>query len=149
MDIYAKQWALVEVGAMKMLTGRCQCGEVRYECFSKPLELYLCHCRECQKQSASAFGITFEVPRSSFNLIQGTPKYWTRLTDSGRKLKCAFCGTCGSRLWHENDPPSETISIKGGSLDEPIDVSNAIHVWVTRKLPGIIIPLDAKQFPKD
>lgn len=132
-----------------MRTGRCQCGEIRYESFGEPLGLYICHCRECQKQSASAFGITLEVSYSGFHIIQGLPKYWERLTDSGRRLNCAFCSTCGSRLWHEYDPVSETISIKGGSLDEPVDLSNAIHVWVTRKLPGIIIPDDAKQFPED
>ncbi len=132
-----------------MQTGRCQCGEICYESVGKPLALYICHCRECQKQSASAFGISLEVPYAGFRLTQGVPKYWSRATDSGRQLKCAFCPTCGSRLWHESEPMSETISIKGGSLDEPLDVSNAIHVWVSRKLPGIIIPDNAKQFPED
>lgn len=132
-----------------MQTGKCQCEEICYQIDGKPMGLYICHCRECQKQSASAFGITLEVSRTSFHLTQGTPNYWSRMTDSGKKLKCAFCPTCGSRLWHELGPESETISIKGGALDEPIDVSNATHVWVTRKLPGIIIPHDAKQFPED
>lgn len=132
-----------------MQSGRCQCGEVRYKSLGKLLGLYICHCRNCQKQSASAFGITVEVPRADFLLTQGSPKYWTHNTDSGKNLKCAFCSTCGSRLWHEYDPASDTISIKGGSLDNPIDVTNAIHVWVTCKLPGIIIPTDAKQFPYD
>lgn len=132
-----------------MQTGRCQCGEIRYQINGKPLGLYICHCRECQKQSASAFGITLEVLRANFNLTEGIPKYWSRATDSGRKLNCAFCPTCGSRLWHELDPASETVSIKGGSLDEPLDVSNATHVWVTRKLPGIILSDHAEQFPED
>ncbi len=132
-----------------MRTGRCQCGEIRYESAGEPLALYICHCNECQKQSASAFGISLDVVRAGFQVTQGTPKYWSRATDSGRKLRCAFCPTCGSRLWHESEPTSETLSIKGGSLDQPLDISNAIHVWVTRKLPGIIIPDDAKQFPED
>lgn len=89
------------------------------------------------------------MPRKGFQITKGTPKYWSRTTDSGAKLKCAFCPTCGSRLWHESDPTADTISIKGGSLDEPIDVSQAIHVWVTRKFPGIIIPDDAEQYPED
>src|SRR5689334_19654843 len=122
-----------------MLTGRCQCGEVRYESTEKASALYICHCRECQKQSSSAFGISLYIPRVGFRLTQGIPKYWTRPTDSSGKLKCAFCPTCGSRLWHESESTPETISLKGGSLDEPIDLSKAVHVWVTRKLPGIII----------
>ena len=123
-----------------MQKGGCQCGEVRYESVGTPLALYVCHCRECQKQSASAFGLTLDVPRAGLRLIQGNPQYWNRSTDSGGTLRCAFCPTCGSRVWHESEPVSDTISIKAGSLDEPIDVSKAIHVWVTRKLPGILIP---------
>ena len=37
-----------------VLTGGCQCGAVRYEIAQEPLAVYVCHCRECQKQSASA-----------------------------------------------------------------------------------------------
>lgn len=131
------------------LTGRCQCGEISYESIGKPLALYICHCRECQKQSASAFGISLDVLRAGFSVKSGIPKYWSRSTDNGNTLKCAFCPNCGSRLWHEADPIVETISIKGGSLDQPLDVSNAIHVWTIRKLPGIVIPDNAKQYPAE
>ena len=131
------------------LTGRCQCGEICYESKCEPLALYVCHCRECQKQSASAFGISLEVLSADFSVTRGTPKYWSRSTDSGRRLRCAFCPTCGSRLWHEYEPAEETLSIKAGSLDQPIDVSNATHVWTTRKLPGIIIPDGTKQYSQD
>lgn len=134
---------------METQTGRCQCGEIRYKSAGVPLALYICHCLECQKQSASAFGISLDVSRAGFYVTQGTPKYWSRTTDNGQKLRCAFCPTCGSRLWHESDPTSKTLSIKGGSLDKPIDVSKATHVWVTRKFPGIIIPNGATQFPEE
>ena len=129
-----------------MQTGRCQCGEISYESLGEPLVLYICHCLECQKQSASAFGISLDVSKTGFRVTQGAPKYWSRTTDSEKSLKCAFCPTCGSRLWHESEFTPETISIKGGSLDKPIDLTNAIHVWVKRKLPGITIPNGARQF---
>src|SRR5690349_20063110 len=89
-------------GGRHMLSGRCQCGAVRYEHGAAPTTVYICHCRGCQKQSASAFGISVEMPKEGLKLSQGTPKYWTRDTDSGRKLRCAFCPDCGSRLWHES-----------------------------------------------
>jgi hypothetical protein len=107
-----------------MRTGRCQCSEVCYESMEESISLYVCHCRECQKQSASAFGITLEVPRKGFRVTQGTPTYWSRATDSGRELKCVFCPTCGSRLWHEAESTSETLSIKGSSLD------NNLSRWI-------------------
>jgi hypothetical protein len=131
-----------------MRTGGCQCGEVRYESAGEPIALYACHCRECQKQSASAFGTSLAVPREGFRVTGGTPKFWTRDADSGRRLRCAFCPTCGSRLWHEPEGGSTRINIKAGSLDEPVDMSTAIHIWTSRKLPGIEIPPGAKQFPR-
>ena len=110
------------------------------------MALYVCHCRECQKQSASAFGMSLKVPRAGLRVTRGTPKFWTRPTDSGRCLRCAFCAKCGSRVWHEREGPSETLTIKAGSLDEPVDFSTAIHIWTSRKLPGMAIPADAQQF---
>ncbi|MCC2624331.1 MAG: hypothetical protein K0R14_204 [Burkholderiales bacterium] len=132
-----------------MHAGSCQCGQIRYKSTANIIGLYICHCLECQKQSASAFGITVEVLKEGFEVINGTPQFWNRISDSGNQIKCAFCPTCGSRLWHESTAESNTLSIKGGSLDEPVDISNAIHIWVKRKLSGIIIPVHAKQYPQE
>jgi hypothetical protein len=40
----------------------------------------------------------------------------------------------------------DSISVKGGSLDDPPDLSQAHHIWTCRKLPGIIIPEQVQQF---
>ena len=132
-----------------MRTGRCQCGQVRYRCAGEPLELYVCHCTNCRAQSASAFGISFIVPAASVQLLAGSPEYHGWNTDSGGRSNGAFCPNCGSRLWHEDAGPGEWISIKGGSLDEPVDLSHAVHIWVASKLPGVAIPGDARQFAQE
>src|SRR5699024_4986454 len=100
-----------------MRTGSCQCGHVRYSCASEPSELYVCHCTNCRAQSASAFGISFIIPSSSFRLTAGGPKFCEWSTDSGSKSKGAFCPDCGSRLWHQDVNMGEFLSIKGGSLE--------------------------------
>ncbi len=84
-----------------------------------------------------------------FHLMSGTPRFWTRDTDSGRKVECAFCPACGSRLWHQSSGTSETVSVKAGSLDEPVDISNAVHIWTSRKPPSVVIPEDARQFTEE
>ena len=132
-----------------MLTGGCQCGEMRYESASEPLALYVCHCLECRKQSASAFGMSLEVPRDGLRLTRGTPKFWTRASDSGRRIRCAFCPSCGSRLWHQAEGTPATVTLKAGSLDEAVDFSTAIHIWTSRKLPGLAIPPGATTFPEE
>ena len=132
-----------------MLTGRCQCGAVRYAHSGEPTALYVCHCQECRKQSASAFGISVEMTKAGLRVTQGTPNFWTRDTDSGKRLRCAFCADCGARLWHEPESGADWLTLKGGSLDTPPDISKAIHIWASRKLPGVIIPPDAQQFPEE
>ena len=123
-----------------MMTGGCQCGAVRYRVDAVPRRVYCCHCTECRAQSASAFGISVRVPSGSVVLTRGAVRVWTRPTTSGKRLDCAFCPDCGTRLWHVNAPPGAMLSIKGGSLDEPVDLTDAAHIWVAHKLPGVLIP---------
>jgi hypothetical protein len=122
---------------------------VRFLSEGDELALYICHCRECQKQSASAFGMSLQVPRSGLRVVAGEPRFWSRAADSGGRVDCAYCGDCGSRLWHESTGSLQTVNIKAGSLDEQVDASNAIHIWTSRKLIGILIPPGAKQFAEE
>lgn len=138
-----------EVLAQAPRLGGCQCGAIRYELSGEPLKLYVCHCRECRKQSASAFGVSLFVPRERLRLTRGVPRFWARPTDSGRTLECAFCAECGSRLWHQRAGAADIISVKGGSLDDPVDLSRAVHIWTSRMQPGILIPPDALTFPEE
>ena len=134
---------------MPTLTGGCQCGAVRYEITGAPLTTYVCHCRECRKQSASAFGISVTVRTGDFRVTQGETGSWTRGTDTGRRLRCVFCPHCGSRLWHEGEPMGATISVKGGSIDGGVDLGVAHHIWVSRKLPGVVIPEGRPKFSEE
>ncbi|MEX0758395.1 MAG: GFA family protein [Tistlia sp.] len=128
-------------------TGGCQCGAVRYQCADTPLALYACHCTECRRQSGSAFGLSYQVARASFRLLQGAPGCWSRPTDSGGRLDCRFFPACGTRLWHEASPDAGTLTVKAGTLDRPVDLAEAIHIWTRSRLPGVAIPPDAAQFP--
>lgn len=129
------------------LTGRCQCGAVRYRHVGRVGPLYICHCRECQKQSASAFGMSLVVDAVGL-ASTGEVRLWQRATDSGRRLACAFCPGCGTRLWHRSEGGA-TLTLKAGTLDEPVDAAAAIHIWTSRRLPGIAIPAGARCFAEE
>ena len=122
-----------------MLLGGCQCGAVRYQVAAEPIQVYVCHCKECRKQSASAFGISVIVPVDAFNVTHGRVRTWSRKTDTGGELVCSFCGVCGTRLCHA-DARESTVSVKGGSLDEPPDLADAAHIWTSRAMNGVMIP---------
>ncbi|MDB5396565.1 MAG: aldehyde-activating protein [Rhodospirillales bacterium] len=118
------------------LTGGCQCGAVRYEIAAEPLTVIACHCTECQKQSASAFGMTMPVPRPSFTITKGEPAHWERTADSGNIVGGAFCAACGVRLYHE--PANKAfLNVKPGTLDDASWVSPVGHIWTDRAQPWL------------
>ena len=131
------------------LAGGCQCGDVRYEVRGEPVALYVCHCRECQKQSSSAFGISVIVRSADLVLVAGSPHSWTRPATVAGSFDCAFCPRCGSRVWHGNPDRDEYVSMKGGSLDTPPDLSDAKHIWISRRLRGIVIPDQAEVYAEE
>jgi hypothetical protein len=127
--------------------GGCQCGAVRYELHGPAIKLVVCHCTECRKQSASAFGVSMFVAVGALRLTRGAARFWSRPTDAGHVLDCAFCPVCGSRLWHRRQGSDDVLSVKVGSLDEPVDLSPAIHIWTSRMLPGLVLPDATVRYP--
>ncbi|MCJ1291002.1 hypothetical protein MMC34_002544 [Xylographa carneopallida] len=108
----------------------CQCRATTFRTpLPAPLAVYICHCLECQRQSASAFGISARFPR--FVLPAAAPlSCYTRPTASGGAVHCYFCSKCGSRLVHDN-ADRELVSVKGGCI-EGLDLSGAVHIWCKR-----------------
>ena len=121
---------------------KCQCGAVSFRApLPKPIRVYCCHCLECRKQSASAFGTTAQFPAESIwplpGHVQAQLSVWKRPTDAGNTLECYFCKTCGVRVLHRSilpdGEPKSTISIKGGCL-EGISLDGISHIWTRSAL---------------
>jgi hypothetical protein len=129
-----------------MRLGGCQCGAIRFSSEGEAETLFICHCRECQKQSDSAFGMSPRVPRPGLTILSGQPKVWSRAIDSLYHPDCVLCSTCGSRSRHESSAAPEMVSIKVGCLDLPVDILDATHIRTTRKLPGVTIPKAPNSF---
>ena len=80
-------------------TGGCLCGGVRYESVGEPLFSLLCHCRDCQHQSGSAYVAAMRVPAAGFRVTQGEPKLYVSASDAGNRVTRAFCPECGCPLF--------------------------------------------------
>ena len=122
------------------LTGACQCGAVAYRLLGAPLTLYCCHCTECQHQSSSGFGMSSLVRRDDLDVDWPQLQVWTRPTDSGSRLDCHFCRTCGGRLFHTSAADPETVSIKAGSFDDRSWLQPIGHIWTNSAQPWFTIP---------
>lgn len=131
-------------------TGGCQCGAVRYRLLRAPVALYACHCTLCQKQSASAFGMSMLVERDAIEFSGAEPQVYLTRGSSGRQKRCAFCGECGTRLYHGGDGARSVLSIKAGSLDDTSSLTPTCHLW-TRSAQPWVAPLlkDALCFEKE
>jgi hypothetical protein len=114
------------------ILGGCQCGAVRYELEGPLARAYACHCRDCQKQSASAFSLSVPVVRERL-AVQGPLAAFEKASDSGAVTTCWFCPTCGSRLFHTSSRSPEVATLKAGTLDDASKVAPAAHLWVSRK----------------
>jgi hypothetical protein len=126
--------------------GGCSCGDVRYRLEGEPRGLGACHCRECQRQSGSAFGLSLDVPKEAFHLLSGDVKTFTVRCDSGRMKDCAFCASCGTRIYHAGE---WGLSLKAGTLDDTSGLSPDAHYWTERKQPWVQIPEGVRCFPDD
>ncbi len=126
-------------------TGGCQCGAVRYRIDAEALTSYACHCRECQKQSAGAFGISVPVFVGALEVV-GETQSWRRPTDSGSHTNCHFCPQCGTRLYHAGENRPGMVTIKGGSLDKASALSPVAHIWTKNRQRWVVLPEDVPQW---
>ncbi len=121
--------------------GGCQCGAIRYRLLRAPVALYACHCMSCQKQSSSAFGISMWMEQDAVEFSGANPRIYRTRGDSGREKVCAFCGSCGTRLYHAGgavrEEGSTILSMKAGTLDDTSVVAPTSHLWTKRAQPWL------------
>ena len=127
----------------KNVRGGCQCGTVRYSLSGEIHALNVCHCRDCQTQSGSAFGMSLVIEPAAFQIESGSLQAFVTTADSGRQKTCAFCPQCGVRIYNAT---SALMSIKAGTLDDTSWLRPDAHYWVTRRQPWLTLPKDVPVF---
>jgi hypothetical protein len=129
-------------------TGGCLCGTVRYECSAAPLFSLNCHCRDCQRETGSAFAPILAVLTAAFRLTQGTPQYFDVMADSGQTTRRAFCAACGSRLFGEPGSAPDLVTIRAGSLDDPSQFRPSLDIYTASAQPWDYLNPELPKFSK-
>ena len=129
-------------------TGGCQCGSVRYVLSAESIRLVACHCKECQRQSGSAFGMSMLVKQDSL-AVTGPTKRFTRVADSGNRNTGVFCPERGVRVYHIPGHARDTLVLKPGTLDDTTWLRPAYFVWMKSAqgwvpVPGGVAALDGQ-----
>jgi hypothetical protein len=116
-------------------SGGCLCGRVRYVSVGEPLFSLLCHCRDCQRQSGSAYIAAMRVPAAGFRIVRGEPKLYVRTSEAGNAVTQAFCGDCGAPLFIRVASRPEIVGLRVGSLDDPSEFRPEADIFVKSAQP--------------
>ena len=128
------------------ITGRCNCGGVRYAITSAPLAVVACHCTSCRKQSGAAHSVNLIVRASTMTVEGDLSSYDDPDTASGAPIARQFCGGCGSPIRSVPSAKPKLVAVKAGTLDWPADYAPAMHIWTRSALPWVFIPEGLPRF---
>lgn len=107
------------------VTGRCQCGAVRYAVEGALRPVVYCHCRQCRRTSGHFVAATACAP-TDLALVEDRGLRWFRSSEIAERGFCAACGA--SVFWRPAH--GRYISIMAGTLDAPTGVQAIEHIHV-------------------
>ena len=110
------------------LEGGCACGAVRYRLGSAPMFVHCCHCRDCQRQTGSAFVLNALIETDRISLLSGDPAALAVPTDSGRPHEIYRCPACQTALWSDYGGRPALRFVRVGTLDQPAALPPDVHI---------------------
>jgi hypothetical protein len=114
-----------------MLTGGCQCGEVRYELAAAGERHALCHCADCRASAGAPAVAWMAVPEADFKVTQGAARGFN---SSGKSVRY-FCPTCGTGLYFTNpDMLPGIVDIQSATLDQANDHPPGAQIQCAERL---------------
>ena len=122
------------------LEGGCACGAVRYRLESAPMFVHCCHCRDCQRQTGSAFVINALIETDRIALLAGAPEPVGVPTDSGRPHDIYRCPACRTALWSDYGGRPALRFVRVGTLDDAAALAPDVHIYTRSKLPWVQLP---------
>jgi len=132
---------------MANITGGCLCGRVRYTVTGEPAFSGLCHCRNCQRYTGSAFEALIAFPAASVS-VQGELKTYDDTGDSGQPVHRRFCPNCGSGVVNEVDALPGVTIVLAGTLDDPAAFKPTMDVYWSSAQSWVHTSGERARFPK-
>ena len=115
--------------------GNCHCGRISISAVVDKKRVRACHCTDCQKMSGAPFRAIAVAPAQSIK-IDGRPKEYIKISDSGNKRIQAFCSYCGTQLY-ATDIKKTLFNLRTGFLEQRGSLEPVEHVFIQSSLPWI------------
>jgi hypothetical protein len=132
---------------MANITGGCLCGQIRYTASGDPALSGLCHCRNCQRYTGSAFETVIGFPSSAVS-VQGALKTYNDTGDSGKTVYRRFCPNCGSGVIAEAEALPGVTLVLAGTLDDTSVFKPAMELYCSSAQPWTTDGSERKRFAK-
>ncbi|QIK79372.1 GFA family protein [Sphingomonas piscis] len=116
-----------------MLTGRCHCGQVKYQMPEEAIHQAICHCEDCRRHSGAPF-VGWALVQSSDLLIEGELKTYESSADGRRQ----FCPNCGTGLFYLNPVifPNQT-DVQIATLDNPDAIVPTAQIQTAERIDWV------------
>lgn len=127
-----------------MITGRCECGRIRYEVDADITDFSHCHCGQCRRLHGAAYATFAGISRDKFRYVAGEADLKTYASsDTSDRV---FCGECGSNILVDYKPEAEPLYVCMGTVDGDPPRPTGYHIFVGSKAPWHEITDDLKQY---
>ena len=111
--------------------GGCLCGAVRFRCEGEPINVRICHCRNCQKAMGSPFFARALYEQSALTVTGDTGRY-----PSSDRIERVFCTRCGTRLFSwRRDGSAAGVAL--ATFDDRNAFPPTEHIWVSEKIAWV------------
>jgi hypothetical protein len=122
--------------------GGCLCGAVRFKAEGEPVNVRICHCRNCQKAMGSPF-----FARALFEQSALTVEGETGCYASSDLLDRVFCPKCGTRLfaWRK---VGTMAGVALATFDDRNAFAPTAHIWVSEKMDWVKLDEGLPQYPE-
>lgn len=123
------------------MEGSCHCGAFRFRTKRDPYWVGACYCVDCRKISGSPSTVFAGFKEGDVELLRGE---LTRYASS-EKVTRSFCPQCSSPFAYTYNENPDAPFIPVGVFDDPTSFQLQKHIWVSQKLPWVIIHDDLPQ----
>jgi hypothetical protein len=111
--------------------GGCLCGAVRFKAKGEPINVRICHCRNCQKAMGSPFFARALYEQSALTVTGDTGRY-----PSSDRIERIFCKKCGTRLFSwRRDGSAAGVAL--ATFDDRNAFAPTEHIWVSEKIAWV------------
>jgi hypothetical protein len=116
-----------------MITGRCECGKVKFQVKGEIHDYSHCHCSQCRRLHGAAFASFGGVARKDFSYVSGEQDLSTYASSSDHDR--VFCSNCGSNILVALEGEPESLYLSMGAVDGNPKCPPDYHIYLGSKAP--------------